>query len=46
MKKLISATCVVTALLSGYSIYRSSNENPLDNVMQEMTYPQKRKRRI
>lgn len=35
MKKIISAACIAAALLSGYSIYNTSNETNIDSVVLE-----------
>lgn len=35
MKKIISAACIAAALLSGYSIYHTSNKSEIDNVVLE-----------
>lgn len=35
MKKFISATCIAAALLSGYSIYHTSNETNIDSIVLE-----------
>lgn len=35
MKKIISAACIAAALLSGYSIYHTSNETNIDSVVLE-----------
>lgn len=35
MKKFISAACIAAALLSGYSIYHTSNKSEIDSVVLE-----------
>lgn len=35
MKKFISAACIAAALLSGYSIYHTSNKSKIDSVVLE-----------
>ncbi|MCD8235497.1 MAG: NVEALA domain-containing protein [Prevotellaceae bacterium] len=35
MRKIISAACIVAALLSGYGIYHTSNDTNIDSVVLE-----------